>query len=73
MSNNSRVTKDKEGAADRFSQILGMLLAGSVISIQQIRLLVETAQQLTKETIESVMTNQFRMAYELKEEKKRVS
>lgn len=73
IKNVSQVSEDAEGAADRFSQVLGMLLAGSSVSSAQIRLLVTTTHELTSETIQAVMEDKLRAAYQNKEAQKQVS
>lgn len=72
LANVSQVSEDAEGAADRFSQVLGMLLAGSSVSSAQIRMLVSSTHELTGETIQAVMEERLREAYQKKEAQKQV-
>lgn len=69
----SLVLEDAPGAADRFSQVLTMLLAGSCVTSAQIRILVSCAHELTSETIQSVLEAKLREAYQKKESQKQVS
>ena len=68
----SQVSEDTPGAAVRFSQVLGMLLAGTCVSSLQIRMMVTCTHELTDETIQAVMEGKLREAYSHKEAQKQV-
>lgn len=68
----SQVSEDAPGVADRFGQVLKMLLAGSSVSSAQIRMMVACTHELTSETIHRVMEEKLREAYQKKETLKQV-
>eukprot|EP00603_Paraphysomonas_imperforata_P005796 CAMPEP_0114430066 /NCGR_PEP_ID=MMETSP0103-20121206/9834_1 /TAXON_ID=37642 ORGANISM="Paraphysomonas imperforata, Strain PA2" /NCGR_SAMPLE_ID=MMETSP0103 /ASSEMBLY_ACC=CAM_ASM_000201 /LENGTH=393 /DNA_ID=CAMNT_0001599471 /DNA_START=210 /DNA_END=1387 /DNA_ORIENTATION=- len=66
----SQVSQDGPGVADRFGQVLKMLLAGTSVSSSQIRMMVSCTHELTSETIHRVMEERLREAYQMKAEQK---
>lgn len=72
MSQVSQVSEDADGAAERFAQVLGMLLAGSSVTSAQIRMMVSCTHELTSETIRRVLEGKVREAYLKKDAQKQV-
>lgn len=68
----SQVSQDAPGVAERFGQVLMMLLAGSSVSSAQIRMMVACTHELTSETIHRVMEEKLREAYQKKEIQKQL-
>ena len=68
----SQVSQDAPGVADRFGQVLTMLLAGTSVTSAQIRMMVACTYELTSDTIRRVMEEKLREAYQKKEVQKQV-
>lgn len=70
MKNVSQVSVDDPDAEARFARVLNMLLAGKSVSSAQIRMLVECTHCLTSETVNRVIEEKAREAYQNKQKQK---